>query len=115
LISREGQILTPRQAEGIRIRNVGLAASLQDDFCELRGHYQRGFCVLTGLAIVASSNTAIKQVVGNFTCETDLDSVLAGPIAAFRASDYSPSLADLERGAAMDRIIAAQRTVGRGA
>ena len=61
---------------------------------------------------VVFDNTAIKQVVGDFTCESDLDKVLAGPIAALRASDYTPSPIDLELDATMDHIITDQAALG---
>ena len=62
---------------------------------------------------VLFDNTAIKAVVGDFTCETDLDVVMRGPVAAFRAGDYSPSPAELKLDALMDRIIAAQSALGQ--
>ncbi len=62
---------------------------------------------------VIFDNAAIKKVVGDFTCETDLDVMMRGPAAAFRASDYSPSPDELELDALMDRIIAAQSALGQ--
>ena len=61
---------------------------------------------------VLFNNTQIKQAVGDFSCESDLDKVLAGPIAAYRASGYAPSPEDLALDATMDRIIADQTTLG---
>ncbi len=61
---------------------------------------------------VVFDNTAIKQVVGEFASESDLDKILAGPIATFHTSNYAPSSEDLELDATMDRIIADQTALG---
>jgi nucleoside-diphosphate-sugar epimerase len=58
-------------------------------------------------------NSKIKRVAGEFTCETDLDAILAEPIRYFRKrqADRVPYSTDNE--ALVDRIIADQEALGR--
>ena len=61
---------------------------------------------------VLFDNAAIKEAVGDFVCESDLDAMLRGPLTVFRQSNYAPTPDDVELDALMDRIIAGQSALG---
>jgi len=56
-------------------------------------------------------NSKVMKVAGDFTCEKDLDKVLAEPIANYKSRAAAPAQPDPED-ALMDRIIADQRALG---
>jgi len=55
-------------------------------------------------------NSRVISVAGDFSCETDIDRVVADPVAAFRARPHAPAPAAED--ALMDRIVAEQRALG---
>lgn len=60
-------------------------------------------------------NSKVKAVAGDFTCATDLDTILAEPLRhakARLAANTAPSAAVLAEDALMDRIIAEQAKLG---
>ena len=58
------------------------------------------------------NNSKVMSVAGDFTCETDLDTVLADSLAHFKARNAANPYVPNETDALLDRIIAEQRALG---
>ncbi|MEO1235971.1 MAG: NAD-dependent epimerase/dehydratase family protein [Planctomycetota bacterium] len=63
---------------------------------------------------VLFDNTKIKSVVGDFSCDTPLETFMADRVAAFEARGGASAGADAELDALFDRIAADQRALGVG-
>ena len=62
---------------------------------------------------VLFDNSKIKRVAGDFTCETDLDKILAEPIRYFKQRQAAKVPYNTDNDALMDRIMADQMALGQ--